>query len=142
MTSKGKAVPLESLSGPEGSRKLMFPDYMTTAQGGGKVVSLTHLAAFTARKYSWYSFLLGAEVMTSALPKGMFTFMKYLHTRYGVYYARWYELRHRIELKIRAFGHIPKKCSKQDLSPFKGYVEKRRYLAFKGRNTLIRCLVV
>jgi hypothetical protein len=29
-------------SGPEGSRKLRFPDYMTKAQGGGKVVSLTH----------------------------------------------------------------------------------------------------
>jgi hypothetical protein len=29
-------------SGPEGSRKLRFPDYMTTAQDGGKVVSLTH----------------------------------------------------------------------------------------------------
>ena len=27
---------------PEGSRKLRFPDYMTTAQDGGKVVSLTH----------------------------------------------------------------------------------------------------
>jgi hypothetical protein len=39
---KGKAVPLQSWSGPEGSRKLRFPDYMTTAQDGGKVVSLTH----------------------------------------------------------------------------------------------------
>ena len=39
---KGKAVPLQAWSGPEGSRKLRFPDYMTTAQGGGKVVSLTH----------------------------------------------------------------------------------------------------
>jgi hypothetical protein len=39
---KGKAVPLQAWSGPEGSRKLMFPDYMTTAQDGGKVVSLTH----------------------------------------------------------------------------------------------------
>ena len=39
---KGKAVPLQAWSGPEGSRKLEFPDFMTTAQGGGKVVSLTH----------------------------------------------------------------------------------------------------
>ena len=39
---KGKSVPLQALSGPEGSRKLRFPDFMTTAQGGGKVVSLTH----------------------------------------------------------------------------------------------------
>jgi hypothetical protein len=39
---KGKAVPLQAWSGPEGSRKLRFPDYMTTAQDGGKVVSPTH----------------------------------------------------------------------------------------------------
>jgi hypothetical protein len=38
---KGKAVPLQAWSGPEGSRKLRFPDFMTTAQDGGKV-SLTH----------------------------------------------------------------------------------------------------
>jgi len=39
---KGKAAPLQSRSGPEGSRKLIFPDFVTTAQDGGKVVSLTH----------------------------------------------------------------------------------------------------
>jgi hypothetical protein len=40
-TQVGKAVPLQAWSGPEGSRKLRFPDYMTTAHDGGKV-SLTH----------------------------------------------------------------------------------------------------
>jgi len=39
---KGKSVPLQAWSGPEGSRKLSFPDYMTTAQDGGKFVSPTH----------------------------------------------------------------------------------------------------
>jgi len=39
---KGKAVPLQAWSGPEGSRKLRFPDFMTMAQDGGKVVSPTH----------------------------------------------------------------------------------------------------
>ena len=39
---KGKAVPLQAWSGPEGSRKLRYPHFMTTAQDGGKVVSLTH----------------------------------------------------------------------------------------------------
>ena len=39
---KGKAVPLQAWSGPEGSRKLRFPDLMTTAKDGGTVVSLTH----------------------------------------------------------------------------------------------------
>ena len=40
--SKGTAVSLQARSGPEGSRNLRFPDFMTTAQDGGKVVSLTH----------------------------------------------------------------------------------------------------
>jgi len=40
--SKGKAVPLQAWSGPEGSKKLRFPDFMTMTQDGGKVVSLTH----------------------------------------------------------------------------------------------------
>jgi len=38
----GKSVQLRAWSGPEGSRKLRFQDFMTTAQDGGKVVSLTH----------------------------------------------------------------------------------------------------
>jgi hypothetical protein len=41
-TVKGKAVPLKSWTDPEGSRKLRFPDFMKTAQDGGKVVSLTY----------------------------------------------------------------------------------------------------
>ena len=41
-TTKGKAVPLEAWSGPEGSRKLRFPDFMTTAQEGGRIFSLMH----------------------------------------------------------------------------------------------------
>ena len=40
--SLNKAVLLQAWSGPEGSRKLWFPDFMTTAQEGGKVVSLMH----------------------------------------------------------------------------------------------------
>jgi hypothetical protein len=39
---KGKAVLLQAWNGPEGSRKLRFPDFMTTAQDGGKVVSIMH----------------------------------------------------------------------------------------------------
>ena len=35
-----KSVPFQSWSGPEGSKKLRFPDFMTTAQEGGKVVNL------------------------------------------------------------------------------------------------------
>jgi hypothetical protein len=39
---KGKTVPLQAWSGPEGSRKLRLPDFVTMAQDGGKVVILTH----------------------------------------------------------------------------------------------------
>ena len=39
---KGKTVPLQAWSGPEGYRKLRFPDDMTTAQDDGKVVSPTY----------------------------------------------------------------------------------------------------
>jgi len=39
---KGKAVPLQAWSDPEGSRKLRFPNFMTMARNVGKVVSLTH----------------------------------------------------------------------------------------------------
>jgi len=37
--SKGKAVPLQVWSGPQSSRKLRYPDFMKTAQDGGKAVS-------------------------------------------------------------------------------------------------------
>jgi len=43
---KGKSVPLQPWNGPEGSRKLRFPDYMTTAQDGGKFVSPAHRPFF------------------------------------------------------------------------------------------------
>ena len=57
---KGKVVPLQVWTGPEGSRKLRFPDYVTTAQGGGKVVSLT-------RRLPLLTYLLhGAESFLSS----------------------------------------------------------------------------
>ena len=49
---KGNAVPLQAWSDPEGSRKLKFPDFTTTAQEGGKVVSLTHRQPLPTRKYT------------------------------------------------------------------------------------------
>jgi len=57
---KGKAVPLQAWTGPEGSRKLRLPDFVTTAQGGGRLSAL-RTGGFTPRKYSWYSFLLEVE---------------------------------------------------------------------------------
>ena len=46
---------------PEGSRKLRFPDYVTMAQDGGKVVILTHRPLLPPGNTPWYTFLLGAE---------------------------------------------------------------------------------
>jgi len=40
--NKVKSVPLQAWIGPEGSRKLKFSDFMTTAQDVGKVVSPMH----------------------------------------------------------------------------------------------------
>ena len=34
---KGKVVPLQAWTGPEGSRKLRFPDFVTMAQDGGRL---------------------------------------------------------------------------------------------------------
>ena len=39
-SKEGKAVPLQAWTGPEGSRKLRFPDFMTTAQDGGRLSAL------------------------------------------------------------------------------------------------------
>ena len=37
---KGKAVPLQTWTGPEDSRKLRFPDFVTAAQDGGTLSAL------------------------------------------------------------------------------------------------------
>ena len=36
----GKSAPLQAWSGPEGSRKLRFPDYVTKAQNDGRLSAL------------------------------------------------------------------------------------------------------
>ena len=37
---KGKAVPLQAWTGPDGSRKLRFPDFVTAAQDSGRLSAL------------------------------------------------------------------------------------------------------
>jgi len=39
--NKGKSVPLQAWSGPKGSRKLRFSDFVTTAQDGGRLSALS-----------------------------------------------------------------------------------------------------
>jgi hypothetical protein len=58
---KGKAIPLQALTGPEGSRSLRLPDSKTIGTGMWQGCQPYAPAAFTSRKYSWYSFLLEAE---------------------------------------------------------------------------------
>jgi len=56
-----KAVPLQAWAGPEGFRKLRFPDFVTTAKDSGRLSALRTCRLYP-RKYSWYSFLLEAEL--------------------------------------------------------------------------------
>ena len=58
---EGKNVPLQARSGPEVSTKLRFPDYMTTAQDGGKV-SPTHRPPLPPGNTPGTHFLLEAEL--------------------------------------------------------------------------------
>jgi len=37
----GKAVPLQAWTGPEDSKKLRFPDFVTKAQDGGRLSALS-----------------------------------------------------------------------------------------------------
>jgi len=39
-SKKGKSVPLQACTDPEGSRKLRFPDFVTTAQDVGRLSAL------------------------------------------------------------------------------------------------------
>ena len=57
---KGKAVPLQAWTGPEGSRKLRFPDFATKAQDGGRLSAL-RTGSLDPQEILLYSFLLEAE---------------------------------------------------------------------------------
>jgi hypothetical protein len=39
---KAKAIPLQALAGPEGSRRLRLPDFKKSTHEGDKIVSPTH----------------------------------------------------------------------------------------------------
>ena len=57
---KGKALPLQAIGGPEGSRKLRLLYFLTTAQYGGRLSAL-RTGRLYPQGYSWYSFSLEAE---------------------------------------------------------------------------------
>jgi hypothetical protein len=58
---KGKAIPLQAWTGPEGFRRLRPQTSRQLAHEGGKVVSPTHPPPLPPRNYSWHSFLLEVE---------------------------------------------------------------------------------
>ena len=55
---KGKAISVQTWTGPEGSRRLRLPNFKTIAHEDGKVVSPTHRPPLLPRKYIWYSYWL------------------------------------------------------------------------------------
>jgi hypothetical protein len=57
---KGKAIPLQGLTGPEGSSSLRLPDFKKIGTWIWQGCQPYATAAFTPRKYSWDSFLLEA----------------------------------------------------------------------------------
>jgi len=58
---KRKTIPLQAWTDPEGSRRLRLPDYKTVGTWRWQGCQPYAPAAFTPRKYSWFSFLLEAE---------------------------------------------------------------------------------
>jgi len=58
---KVNAIPLQAWTGPECSRRLRFPHFKTIGIWKWYGCQPYAPAAFTPRKYTWYSFLLEAE---------------------------------------------------------------------------------
>jgi hypothetical protein len=56
-----KSIPLQALRGPEGSRRLRLPEFKIIDTWRWQGCQPCAPAAFTPKKYFWYSFLLEAE---------------------------------------------------------------------------------
>jgi hypothetical protein len=69
MIGKGKAIPFQDWTGPEGSRRLRLPDFKTIGTLRWQGFQPYAPAAW---RYSWYSFLLEAESTPRAIvqPEG------------------------------------------------------------------------
>jgi len=61
LKGKCKAITLQVWTGPEGSRRLRLPDFKTISIWRWYGCQPYKPAAFTSRKYSWYSFLFEAK---------------------------------------------------------------------------------
>jgi hypothetical protein len=58
---KGKAIPLQALTGSEGSRRLNLPDFQDSWYMKVARLSALRTGHLYPRKHFWYSFLLEAE---------------------------------------------------------------------------------
>jgi hypothetical protein len=56
---KGKAIPLQALTGPESSRRLRLPNFKTMGTWRWQECQPYAPAAFTPSNYSWYSYVIG-----------------------------------------------------------------------------------
>jgi hypothetical protein len=80
---KGKTIPLQALTGPEGSRRLRLPDFKTIGTWRWQGCQPCSQAAFIPRKYSWYLFLLEAELLPGHSAAGRITLMKHFNDTIG-----------------------------------------------------------
>ena len=60
-SSLGETIVLQAQTGPQGSRRLRFPDFQTISTRVWQVCGPYAQATITPRKYSWYFILLVAE---------------------------------------------------------------------------------
>jgi homogentisate 1,2-dioxygenase len=60
-TITDNATPIQAWTGPYDSRRLRLPDFQTIGTWRWHGCQPYVLAAFTPRRYSWYSFLLEVE---------------------------------------------------------------------------------
>jgi len=69
----GKASPVQSWTGPEVPRRMRFPDFKTTGTWKWWGCQPYAPAAYTPRKYSWYSFVSEAESTSTVIvrPNGL-----------------------------------------------------------------------